>query len=159
MRRHCKHFLNRRDPLKPTSQRVIIKGVIVRDGKLLMVQRKREGHAAHGLWELPGGKVEFGERLEIACVREVFEETGVRVIPSRIDIEHYQNAFFEDKERGHIILIPVFCTYISTDETQQQDKNVLDIRWVPLHVVRRLPLLEGTLGLIEHLIMHDEQEK
>ncbi|MCX7895048.1 MAG: NUDIX hydrolase [Thermoanaerobaculum sp.] len=44
---------------------------------VLLVQRKFPPFA--GYWALPGGFVETGESCEEAVVREVFEETGVRV--------------------------------------------------------------------------------
>jgi 8-oxo-dGTP diphosphatase len=47
------------------------------DGRLLLIRR---GHAPHvGLWSLPGGRVEPGESAEAAVVREVLEETALRV--------------------------------------------------------------------------------
>jgi 8-oxo-dGTP diphosphatase len=50
---------------------------IVRDGKLLLVQRR--GPPEAGCWNLPGGKVDFGERVEDAIVREIAEEVGVKI--------------------------------------------------------------------------------
>ena len=50
---------------------------IVRDGKLLLVQRR--GPPEAGCWNLPGGKVDFGERVEDAIVREIAEEIGVKI--------------------------------------------------------------------------------
>jgi 8-oxo-dGTP diphosphatase len=50
---------------------------IVRDGRLLLVKRKRPPEA--GCWSLPGGKVDFGERVEDAIVREIAEEVGVKI--------------------------------------------------------------------------------
>ena len=51
---------------------------IVRDGKLLLIQRRRPPEAGH--WNLPGGKAEFLERLEDAVIREIREEIGVAVV-------------------------------------------------------------------------------
>ncbi|WP_026872174.1 NUDIX domain-containing protein [Inquilinus limosus] len=44
-------------------------------GRLLLVQRRREPEAGH--WGLPGGKVDFGETVEAAVLREIEEELGV----------------------------------------------------------------------------------
>ena len=46
-------------------------------GELLLIQRLREPEA--GAWGLPGGKIDFGEKAEIAIVREVQEELGVTI--------------------------------------------------------------------------------
>ena len=49
--------------------------VIVRDefGRILLQQR-----SDNGLWGLPGGCQDLGERLETTAVRELFEETGIK---------------------------------------------------------------------------------
>jgi 8-oxo-dGTP diphosphatase len=54
-------------------------GAVVRDdaGRLLLIRRGHE--PSRGLWSLPGGRVEPGETLEAAVVREVREETGLDV--------------------------------------------------------------------------------
>jgi 8-oxo-dGTP diphosphatase len=56
-------------------------GAVVHDeaGRLLLIRR---GHApSAGLWSVPGGRVEPGETEVAAVVREVAEETGLRVAP------------------------------------------------------------------------------
>ena len=53
--------------------------VLRRDGAVLFVRRGRA--PAAGSWTLPGGKVEPGETLEQAVVRELAEETGLVVAP------------------------------------------------------------------------------
>ena len=50
---------------------------IVRDGRILLVKRLRPPEA--GCWSLPGGKVDFLERVADAIVREIQEEIGVAV--------------------------------------------------------------------------------
>lgn len=61
------------------SPRVPCVGAVVRDdaGRLLLIRRGHE--PSRGLWSLPGGRVEPGETLEAAVVREVREETGLDV--------------------------------------------------------------------------------
>lgn len=46
------------------------------DGHILMARRRPE-QTSPGFWEIPGGKVEPGERLDQAAMRELKEETGV----------------------------------------------------------------------------------
>jgi 8-oxo-dGTP diphosphatase len=57
--------------------KVGVGGVILNDGKVLLLLRKRPPEV--GFWSLPGGRVEFGERLEDAVVRELREELGITV--------------------------------------------------------------------------------
>ncbi len=48
---------------------------IFRGGEILLIQRATGGYT--GLWSLPGGHVEPGERAAEAAAREVLEETGI----------------------------------------------------------------------------------
>ena len=52
-------------------------GVIVNDrGQVLISKRSPDAHQG-GLWEFPGGKLELGETLEQALIRELREELGI----------------------------------------------------------------------------------
>lgn len=66
-------------------------GVIVNaDGKILIAKRPQTAHQG-GLWEFPGGKVDAGETIEQALVRELREELAITVKDSRplIQIRHH----------------------------------------------------------------------
>jgi len=60
---------------------VRVRAVIVRDGKLLVSRERRRGRE-HVL--LPGGRVQNGESITEALIREVNEETGLDVVPERL---------------------------------------------------------------------------
>lgn len=56
---------------------IIVSAAIVQDGRLLLVQEGKP--RGYGMWSLPGGRVEPGEPLLDAVVREAREETGYHV--------------------------------------------------------------------------------
>ena len=57
-------------------------GAIILDesGRLFLARRGEGARNERGLWEFPGGAVEFGERLEDALAREMSEEFGVQIV-------------------------------------------------------------------------------
>lgn len=61
--------------------RVSVKGAVVRDGKIMLVDDYADTFAVNkgGEWELPGGGLDFGEDMRQALVREVQEEMGLKV--------------------------------------------------------------------------------
>lgn len=52
-------------------------------GRILLLQRASTSSHDPGLWELPGGKMDYGEQLPEALAREVAEETGLTVSVGR----------------------------------------------------------------------------
>ncbi|AZJ21665.1 NUDIX hydrolase [Bacillus wiedmannii bv. thuringiensis] len=54
---------------------VRVTGILIEDEKVLLVKQK----VANRNWSLPGGRVENGETLEEAMIREMREETGLEV--------------------------------------------------------------------------------
>ncbi|MBI5680798.1 MAG: NUDIX domain-containing protein [Methanobacterium sp.] len=49
------------------------------DGKILILKRSTDSKTNSGKWELPGGKVDQGESFDHALIREVYEETKLKV--------------------------------------------------------------------------------
>ena len=79
--------------------KVAAASIIERDGKVLMVRRAIQ--PGYGLWSIPGGYVDRGEVVEEAAVREVWEETGLRV-----EIQCMIGLF---SEHGHPVVVAVFA--------------------------------------------------
>ena len=83
---------------------------ILRDGRLLLVKRLKAPEA--GCWNLPGGKVEYGERAADAVRREIAEELGVEI---EIEIEGAL-GFVEMIVDGQHWVSPVFRAAIRAGE-------------------------------------------
>jgi 8-oxo-dGTP pyrophosphatase MutT (NUDIX family) len=67
--------LGTRSPYRSIVDALII---LVRGDQVLLAQRQGTGYA-DGAWNLPSGKLEDGETISQAAVREGLEEIGVRI--------------------------------------------------------------------------------
>jgi 8-oxo-dGTP pyrophosphatase MutT (NUDIX family) len=119
--------------------------VVVRRGhRFLLTQERKYGST----WSIPGGRVEPGESLTDAAVREVFEETGV---PIRLDgvlrIEHTPG----DHPGARDTRVRVLFTGTPLDDTPPKtmaDDESLGAAYLTLDEVRALPLRGAELGAL-----------
>lgn len=77
--------------------------IVVKDGKVLLGRRKN----AHGegTWSFPGGHLEFNEKIEDCAVREVREETGIKIRNLRRG--PFTNDIFEKEKKHYVTLFVV----------------------------------------------------
>lgn len=92
---------------------VVVKGIILHEGKVLIVKRAADDEIGGGTWECVGGKIEFGEDLESALQREIEEEVGLHVSVEKIV---YATTFKTNPTRQVVIL-----TYLCKSE----QKNIV----------------------------------
>jgi 8-oxo-dGTP diphosphatase len=117
-----------------------------RRGPILLVERG--GTPLKGYWSLPGGLLETGETLEEGVVREVFEETGLRVKV----VEFYgifQRIMRDAKGRAeyHYLLADYVCK-VEGGRMRAGD-DVARVEWVPRARLKDYKMTEGTLSVIE----------
>ena len=119
-------------------------GVAVIDqGRILLVRRAND--PGRGLWAVPGGKVEVGERLTEAAAREVTEETGLLV-----EVGELVWAGEHISDQVHIVLIDFLGTLIGGDLAAGDDADRAE--WVPLEQAVDFPLTETMYELVAVLI-------
>lgn len=102
---------------------------VFHNGKILLVRRANPPDA--GLWGFPGGKIESGETIEDAAIRELYEETGVHAQAGPIFTA--VDAFDRDADghlRQHFVLIAVCCRWSSGNPIAGDD--ALEARWFAL---------------------------
>jgi len=137
---------SRRYPERP----ILGVGAIIEDrGRVLMVERGQE--PLKGVWSLPGGGVEVGERLEDAIRREVREETGLEVEP--VSIAEIFERIMPDaggRPEYHYVLIDYLCKVTGGELSAASDAS--RAVWVPREELAAYRITEGTLAVIERAL-------
>ena len=109
--------------------------IIIKDNKILMVGNDKNDY----LYSV-GGRIKFGETAEEAVVREVFEETGVKMEIDRLGFVH-ENYFYGDAPQNLDKLIYEISFYfymkVSDDftplcESFTENNTKEYIKWVSL---------------------------
>jgi mutator protein MutT len=110
----------------PPSPLVGVGGVVVHNGRVLLVRRGREPLKGH--WTLPGGALEVGETLTEGVTREVREETGLEVEPVEL-VELLERIHREEgKVRFHYVIADYLCRVIGGELRAASDADA--VRWV-----------------------------
>ncbi len=135
--------MSRRYPKHPL---VGIGALIFNRDRILMVERGKE--PLKGYWSLPGGLVETGETLHQAVEREVLEETGLHVKPTRF-FEYFERIMpdAEGRPEYHYLLMDYVCKVVGG--TLAPGDDVARAEWVKHKDLRALLITQGTLEVIE----------
>jgi mutator protein MutT len=112
---------------------------VVRDGRVLLTQRAKRPF--ENLWSLPGGRVEAGEKLAEAALRELREETAVEARLRGI----FDWAEIIDAER-HMVIAVFLADWTAGEAAAASD--VKAVRWAKLKDAGELSLTPGLLGIL-----------
>lgn len=114
---------------------VCVGAVAVFDESILLIRRGRG--PAQGSWSVPGGRVETGETLAEAVVRELAEETGL------VGMCEGLVGWTERMGPGFHYVILDFSVTIMSDAEPVAGDDAAEARWVPLAEVASLTLADG----------------
>ena len=145
-------YTKRRDePLEPGEFIVAVGIWIVDDkGRLLITKRSMQKRYAPGKWENTGGHLMHGEDPVAAVMRELYEETGIKV--ARADVHFLGTAkvppFFGDNFIAHVK---------DTSGIKLQPGETSDARWVSLDELERMMRNGDMAGsTVEHMKAYKE---
>ena len=139
-----------RAPAKPVDdlRPVPAVGIICfRDEEVLLIQRGTPPR--RGEWSLPGGRVEPGEPVREAALRELREETGVEA--TLLGLVDVVDAIFENRARDlitrHYVLVDFAAEWVSGEVMAGDD--AADARFFHLSDLASLEMWDETLRVID----------
>ena len=124
----------------PTRPIVGVAGAVVRERKVLLIRRGREPML--GSWSLPGGALETGETILEGVVREVREETGLRVRP--VELLAMLDRILRDEQgvvEYHYVLLDWLCELVDADEDAEAcaGSDATEVVWVSAEEIDAMP--------------------
>lgn len=118
--------------------------VVVSKAGVMLVKRLKE--PAKGKWSLPGGKVEYGEAIADAAIREVREETGLAI--TRPEFQEFVEVFGDH----HHYVIAVFMVDTDGHLVPTAGDDAEDAGWFTDEKMDALIMTPGTRARIRRLV-------
>ena len=126
-----------------TRARKLVVAALIRDGRRVLMSRRRADQPMPLLWEFPGGKIEPGESPQDALVREVREELGCELTVGGIhDVVFHAYPDFD-------LYMLVYAGTIAAGVPRAVE--VAEIAWVDVRDLPALELLPADYPLAEAL--------
>lgn len=109
-------------------------GVVIlnEQNELLLMLRSPKSRNEHGMWAIPGGKVEFNERIEDTIVREVQEEIGITLV--RPQSVGYIDHMITSEKQHWVSIIFIAESYTGTVTNCEEDKCE-ELKWFALDAI------------------------
>jgi ADP-ribose pyrophosphatase YjhB (NUDIX family) len=102
------------------TPKVDVRGAVVRDGKILLVQEITDG-----CWSLPGGWADLGQSPREMVEREVLEESGMQVKAQKV-VAIYDANNFAPLEFWHAYKVVFLCDILGGEPTPSMETPVVD---------------------------------
>lgn len=140
-------------PYSPTF--VTVDAVVIQSGHVLLIKRK--ANPGKGLWALPGGFVNQEETIESSMIRELKEETKIKLPIPRLKGSIKDSKVFDAPNRSsrgrtitHAFLLDLGYEDKLIKVTAADDAEA--VKWIPFHEVNREQLFEDHFSILDHFI-------
>jgi 8-oxo-dGTP pyrophosphatase MutT (NUDIX family) len=119
-------------------------GIFINNGKLLVIKKARGPYT--GMLDLPGGGIEFGEKIEACLSREIMEETGATLNNCQFISynENFCNYFNKDNEPRQLHHIGIYFLVDILFDKIKRDADGFDSLGADFVDVDNLEILEIT---------------
>ena len=122
--------------------KVVVSGLVERDGKVLLVKEILESKLPY--WIVPGGKVEFGESLADAVKRELKEETNLDVEVLRLlDFKEHINLKYD----YHTVVF--FFLAKPLNDSIKLSEEILDAKFFAKDELKSIDLVDSAKWILD----------
>ncbi len=128
----------------PAAPVVGVGGVAVHEGRVALIRRGKP--PLEGRWTVPGGRVELGEGLEQALVREMREETGLEVRPLEMLTVFDRIAREDQSVLYHYVIVDYLCEVV--EGSLQAGSDAAEAAWVAEDELERYDLPSPALDVV-----------
>ena len=126
------------------EQQIISIAIVQNKQKQLLISRRQKGQHLAGKWEFPGGKVEEGELLTLAMIRELKEEVGLIATEYQL----FESLNFEYEQ-----LQLTLHFYLVTDYTgEAMPLEGQDIKWINAAELIEYDFPKANLSVLKKLL-------
>jgi 8-oxo-dGTP diphosphatase len=120
-----------------------VSAAIFRDNRVLLVRRAQS--PAKGFYSLPGGRVEFGESLHAALLREVSEETALTI--EIVELAGWREVLPGETGGGHYLIMSFAARWVAGEPVLNEELD--DFRWRAPDALGDLLLTEGLPEIVQ----------
>lgn len=130
---------------------IILASVILRNrkGEVLLIRRGENNKTYKGFWQLPEGKIEFGEQAIDTIKREVKEELGFKVISAQIFTANSCLVTYSNVDY-HVLRIVFLADWKGKDPVLDTEHDIFC--WYTLDKALKLsPIVDGTQEILREV--------
>ncbi|MDQ5971152.1 MAG: 8-oxo-dGTP diphosphatase [Patescibacteria group bacterium] len=129
-----------------------VDAIILNDmGRILLEKRASTMDTYPGCWCLPGGWMEWGEKVEDAVKREVREEIGVEIEVIKFIGQYFDTNNLPIKKHSRIAL-PHICKIVSGVPKVNQIEEVEEIKWIDPNEALNLDIAYDQKDMIRYVV-------
>jgi len=135
------------------------KAFIIKGDKILLIKKSADDPHQPNKWEVPGGRMDFGEEVDAHIKREVLEEVGIVINPLEpfhIWQWQLQNKSKEDEQINiQIVAVTRICETDSEEfnaKGQVEDDFIGKIKWVPINDMKDYDFIPNMKPVVENFL-------